>query len=185
MQYIVWLYQNFSVKKPMQTWNFLLTAASRSTSPSSRLSYLTHQQQQQQQGTGPPTSYNNRPARRSGIPRSQGASRETSPNRFHGKEHNTEANIQTSPRSWTSFSLYHCWIILKISSNLWMIFWVILLADTDKKKMSVKAWPRINSYSASRDNWCTVGGDGGCRVGEVRAGITSPMPDHKVLSYSN
>ena len=37
----------------------------------------------------------------------------------------------------------------------------------------------INSYSASRDNWCTVGGDGGCRVGEVRAGTTSPMPDHK------
>ena len=43
----------------------------------------------------------------------------------------------------------------------------------------------LNSYSASRDNWCTVGGDGGCRVGEVRAGTTSPMPDPKVLSYSN
>ena len=37
----------------------------------------------------------------------------------------------------------------------------------------------INSYSASHDNWCTVGGDGGCRVGEVRAGTTSLMPDHK------
>ena len=37
----------------------------------------------------------------------------------------------------------------------------------------------INSYSASRDNWCTVVGDGGCRVSEVRAGTTSPMPDHK------
>ena len=37
----------------------------------------------------------------------------------------------------------------------------------------------FNSYSASRDNWCTVGGDGGCRVGEIRAGTTSPMPDHK------
>ena len=37
----------------------------------------------------------------------------------------------------------------------------------------------LNPYSASRDNWCTVGGDGGCRVGEVRAGTTSPMPDHK------
>ena len=37
----------------------------------------------------------------------------------------------------------------------------------------------ISSQSASRDNWCTVGGDGGCRVGEVRAGTTSPMPDHK------
>ena len=37
----------------------------------------------------------------------------------------------------------------------------------------------INSYSASRDNWCTVGGGGGCRVGEVRAGTISPIPDHK------
>ena len=37
----------------------------------------------------------------------------------------------------------------------------------------------FNSYSASHDNWCTVGGDGGCRVGEVRACTTSPMPDHK------
>ena len=30
-----------------------------------------------------------------------------------------------------------------------------------------------------QDNYSTVGGDGGCRVGEVRAGTTSPMPDHK------
>ena len=37
----------------------------------------------------------------------------------------------------------------------------------------------INSYRASRDNWCTVGEDGGCRVGEVQVGTTSPMPDHK------
>ena len=37
----------------------------------------------------------------------------------------------------------------------------------------------INSYIASHNNWCTVGGDGGCRVSEVRAGTTSPMPDHK------
>ena len=28
-------------------------------------------------------------------------------------------------------------------------------------------------------NHSTVGGDAGCRVGEVRAGTTSPMPDHK------
>ena len=37
----------------------------------------------------------------------------------------------------------------------------------------------LNSYSASRDNLCTVGGDGGCRVGEVRAGTGSRMLDHK------
>ena len=30
-----------------------------------------------------------------------------------------------------------------------------------------------------QDNYNTVGGDGGSRVGEVRAGTTSPMPEHK------
>ena len=30
-----------------------------------------------------------------------------------------------------------------------------------------------------QDNYSTVGGNGGCRVGEVRAGTTSPMPGHK------
>ena len=30
-----------------------------------------------------------------------------------------------------------------------------------------------------QDVYSTVGGDGGCRVGEVRAGTTSPIPDHK------
>ena len=44
---------------------------------------------------------------------------------------------------------------------------------------------KINSYSAShcntlkQDNDSTVRGDGGSRVGEVRAGTTSPMPEHK------
>ena len=37
----------------------------------------------------------------------------------------------------------------------------------------------VSVNSASRNNLCTVGGDGGCRVGEVRAGTTFPMPDHK------
>ena len=30
-----------------------------------------------------------------------------------------------------------------------------------------------------QDNYSMVGGNGGCRVGKVRAGTTSPMPDHK------
>ena len=30
-----------------------------------------------------------------------------------------------------------------------------------------------------QDNYSTVRGDGGGRVGEVRAGTTSPMPEHK------
>ena len=32
-----------------------------------------------------------------------------------------------------------------------------------------------------RDNYSTVGGDEGCRVGEVRAGTTSPMPTIRVF----
>ena len=37
-----------------------------------------------------------------------------------------------------------------------------------------------------QDNYSTVRGDGGSRVGKVRAGTTSPMPNHKgFLSYSN
>ena len=35
-----------------------------------------------------------------------------------------------------------------------------------------------------QDNYSTVGGDGGCRVGEVRAGTTSPMPDHQGFSVT-
>ena len=36
-----------------------------------------------------------------------------------------------------------------------------------------------------QDNYSTVRGDGGSRVGEVRAGTTSPMPEHKGFnSYS-
>ena len=30
-----------------------------------------------------------------------------------------------------------------------------------------------------QDNYSAVGGDGGCRVGEVQAGTTSTMPDQK------
>ena len=30
-----------------------------------------------------------------------------------------------------------------------------------------------------QDNYSTVGGDGGYRVGEVQASTTSPMHDHK------
>ena len=37
-----------------------------------------------------------------------------------------------------------------------------------------KHWDTFN-----QDYYSTVGGDGGCRVGEVRASTTSPMPDHR------
>ena len=35
-------------------------------------------------------------------------------------------------------------------------------------------WDTFKQYNCS-----TVGGDGGCRVGEVQAGTTSPIPNHK------
>ena len=54
----------------------------------------------------------------------------------------------------------------------------VMLCTYDKESAYADVFI-FNSYSASRDNWSTVGGDGGCRVGEVRAGTTSPMPDHK------
>ena len=37
----------------------------------------------------------------------------------------------------------------------------------------------MNWDTFKQDNYSTVGEDGGCRVGEVRANITSLMPDHK------
>ena len=65
------------------------------------------------------------------------------------------------------------------------VFYTSVLVETPDET-TVCSWSmadmivcNVNSYSASRDKWCTVGGDGGCKVSEVRAGTTSPMPDHK------
>ena len=58
----------------------IFAASSRSGSPSSRLSYLTHV------NSNASASSSSRPRRKSGIPRSQGASREGSPSRItYGK----------------------------------------------------------------------------------------------------
>ena len=54
---------------------------------------------------------------------------------------------------------------------------------------TMKQWPQILTRKVlvaaidtldtfKQDNYSTVGGDGGCRVGKVRAGTTSPIPDH-------
>ena len=43
----------------------------------------------------------------------------------------------------------------------------------------------MHSDIFEQDNYTTVGGDVGCRVGKVRAGTTSLMPDHKGLNYSS
>ena len=44
---------------------------------------------------------------------------------------------------------------------------------------SISAQQALDIIALLCDNYNTVGGDGGCRVGEVRASTTSPMPDHK------
>ncbi len=61
-------------------------AGSRSGSPTSRLNYITQIASSGTSGTaGGTTSTTGRPRRKSGIPRSQGASREGSPSRTYGK----------------------------------------------------------------------------------------------------
>ena len=42
-------------------------------------------------------------------------------------------------------------------------------------------WTKTDEAAASSASIVAtaMGGNGGCRVGEVRAGTTSPMPDHK------
>ena len=67
---------------------------------------------------------------------------------------------------------YHAW-------HLTLRSYCITKLDMKRPVNMVTAKNQFNSYSASHDNWCTVGGDRGCRVGEVQAGTTSPMPDHK------
>ena len=42
-----------------------------------------------------------------------------------------------------------------------------------------------DTFNFKQDDYSTVGGHGGCRVGELRVGTTPPMPDHKGLSYRN
>ena len=49
------------------------------------------------------------------------------------------------------------------------------------KLLKCSSWQLMHWDTFKQDDYSTVGGDGGCRVGEVRAGTTSPMPDHKGL----
>ena len=65
------------------------------------------------------------------------------------------------------------WEFLFIHQNKLQLLWIslhsseqmtVIVLMSDKKalwKGSVDKSKAINSYSASRDNWCTVGGDGG------------------------
>ena len=45
--------------------------------------------------------------------------------------------------------------------------------------LTVPVTTLMHCNTLKQDNDSTVRGDGGSRVGEVRAGTTSPMPEHK------
>ena len=51
----------------------------------------------------------------------------------------------------------------------------------------LKCWSRelMHWVIFKQDDYSIMGGDGGCRVGEVRAGTTSPCLTIRVLIYSN
>ena len=51
--------------------------------------------------------------------------------------------------------------------------------QTERKRERENCTCGSPSLIATRMHYSAVGGDGGCRVGEVRAGTTSPIPDHE------
>ena len=68
----------------------------------------------------------------------------------------------------------------------------ILYFQNNKYILNILRWTgkpwfgwSINSYRASRDNWCTMWRDGGCRVGEVGEVRVPFILTIRVLSYSN
>ena len=75
--------------------------------------------------------------------------------------------VQEMSTTWTNLKaekVWFCWtkhLLFHGSTNQ--------LSETEICEPTVFCF---NSYSARHDNCCTVGGDGGCRVGEVRAGTT-------------
>ena len=56
---------------------------------------------------------------------------------------------------------------------LCQLLWIVLVSPLTLKVL-------VTTIDAlKQDNDSTVRGDGGSRVGEVRASTTSPMPEHK------
>ena len=59
--------------------------------------------------------------------------------------------------------------------------------DTPQKAIAPHwcKWYQLTSYSASHNNWCTVGGDGDVGSARYELALLPPCPTIKVLSYSN
>ena len=55
----------------------------------------------------------------------------------------------------------------------------LLLTNTPALNTALAQLGTLSTILVSEMFSYTVGGDGGCRVSEIRAGTTSPMPDHK------
>ena len=94
----------------------------------------------------------------------------------HGDDHYTSITV------WTTVQWYRAMLMIRRCNTGFCCYRIDLGRIKWSSYTYLLGWYSqtcVNSYSASRDNWCTVGSDGGCRVVEVRACTTSPMPDHK------
>ena len=115
---------------------------------------------------------------------------------LHTAAHRTTSELAATPSKKWDLSKCRVCSLLASASSLPTVTcrvkkqFIYTQNDTFMWPLSLVFANELNSLSASHDNWCTgtlfnqdnystVGGDGGCRVGEVRAGTTSPMPNHK------
>ena len=67
------------------------------------------------------------------------------------------------------FRLQQMCVQYKEGDGLWKGHWILGI-----KTLNIKCKPRQLMHWDTFKQDSTVGGDGGCRVGEVRAGTTSP-----------
>ena len=61
----------------------------------------------------------------------------------------------------------------------WLSTSYVGYASADERPKMINQYFNVYALRRVRHAGYATGGDGGCRVGEVRAGTTSPMPDHK------
>ena len=54
-----------------------------------------------------------------------------------------------------------------------------LTDECSDETICICALEKIALMDFKQDNYSTMGGEGECRVGKVRASTTSPMPDNK------
>ena len=70
--------------------------------------------------------------------------------------------------------IQHCFIRISLHSSAHTT-----VHEIPELTLKVLVKKLLHWDTLKQDNYSTVGGDGGCRVGEVRTSTTFPMPDHK------